>query len=241
MCILKRNFNIQGEKCITYIPEKPNGFGLMIIGDKTNYITSNSWFWEDSPGRYNILSRLLDDGYTVFSVNLSGNHWGNNSVSNLIIKLYNHVLKNEILNPSIHLLTEGNGALLINSLLKEISKFRSISCIDPLFSIKDCILLEENQRIYYKTSLKEICEAYKLKENEIFSFLLRNELVETINYPVRIYTSAKLTVYQKYKNSLIMNFCDKYIQDYSIKYYMDDTKYSQILNITSFLKRYEKI
>jgi hypothetical protein len=241
MCILKRRFMIDNEHCVTYIPEKPNGFGLMIIGDNSNYVTSESWFWEDSIGRFSILSKLLDEGYTVFSVNLTGNYWGNNSVFNLIMKLYDHVIKREIINQSIHLLTEGKGALIINKILNEIKKFRTISCIDPLFSLKDSIILEENQRVYYKTSLKEISEAYNLKENEVFSYLLKNEVISPIDYPVRIYTSAKLTLYQKYKNALITNFCDKYIKDYSIKYYMDDTKYSQIMNITSFLKKYEKI
>jgi hypothetical protein len=241
MCILKRKFKIEDEHCVSYIPERPNGFGVMIIGDYSNYITENGWFWEDSLGRLSIINKLLESGYTIFSVNLTTKHWGNENAFSKLVKLYHYIIRHEIINKKIHLLTEGIGAVFINELVTKMGCIRSITCIDPHFNLKDCISLEENQKIFYKRTLNEISDAYQIRHDKLNNFINNLDEQSRINTPVRIYTSIKHTLYQKLKNNQIHDHCHKYLDTYSLKFYMDDSKYSQIVNLVSFLNKYEEI
>ena len=106
-----RNFQLDTEWNVIHYPERPKGFGILIIGDERNFVDSNTSFWLQNEGKTKLLQSLLDAGYTVFYSNLYGKNWGSEKAVRLSKRLYQHMIRSEILNGKIHILAEGMGAL----------------------------------------------------------------------------------------------------------------------------------
>src|SRR5690606_33439544 len=130
-----RIFTLNNELCIIHYPYKPNGFGVLIIGGKEQYVEQNKSNWLDNYNRRNILEALMAEGYTVFYSNFGKEHMGNERSIEQVKDLYEYVKRTEILNEKIHIIAEGTGALIASNLLEnKAGMIRSIVFINPIFS-----------------------------------------------------------------------------------------------------------
>lgn len=183
-----RFFKIENEWNVVHIPEKPSGFGVLIIGDKNHYVDNRTSFWIQHYGRKQLLQLLHDEGYTVFYSNLYGRHWGSPKATLLAKQLYYIVQKQEILNNKIHIIAEGMGALTALQLMEIMKdKIRSVSFLNPCIQLHAQLNHERENKFFYKRMLKELSIAYNLDERKIpqYSFAQLDDFTSTI--PVRIW------------------------------------------------------
>ncbi|MBD2794739.1 alpha/beta hydrolase, partial [Xenorhabdus sp. CUL] len=51
MSITDRFFYLEKEPCVIYLPEKPNGFSVMLLGDYNYFIENGTSLWTQHAGR----------------------------------------------------------------------------------------------------------------------------------------------------------------------------------------------
>src|SRR4051794_23334528 len=76
MQITERFFKVETEWNVIHLPTRPNGFGILILGDRSDFVDESSSLWHQHYGRKQLISDLMDQGYTLFHSNLFGNNWG---------------------------------------------------------------------------------------------------------------------------------------------------------------------
>jgi pimeloyl-ACP methyl ester carboxylesterase len=166
--IEKRCFQIDNQWNIIHLPEKPNGFGVMIIGDCNHYVDAESSLWKQNKERSFFIHSLKELGYTVFYSNLYGRHWGSPRAVTLAKRLYHYVMKHEILNPAIHLIAEGMGALVALRLMEDgPDHIRSALLINPCIDLKHHFSHERQNRLFYKRLVREISNAYHVSDQDV--------------------------------------------------------------------------
>jgi hypothetical protein len=169
-----RNFQMDTQWNILHYPEKPTGFGILIIGDERHFVDESRCFWTQNEGRLAIVNQLKEKGYTIFSSNLYGRNWGSDIAVDLAERLYHHVIRSEILNNKIHILAEGMGALVAIRLMEKMKgQIRSIILLNPIISLKHHLEQEKEHKFFYKKLMRELVAAHqidqKVLENNIFS------------------------------------------------------------------------
>lgn len=171
-----RNFQLDTEWSMLHYPDKPSGFGILIIGDERHFVDRSSSFWTQNEGKAAILELLKAKGYTVFYSNLYGRHWGSDRAVQHAKDLYAHILKNEIINEKIHVLAEGMGALIAIKLLEEMSdQVRSACYINPILSLSSHLEQEKEHKFFYKKLTKELAYAYGTDQINIMETAKQNE------------------------------------------------------------------
>lgn len=156
-----RNFQLDTEWNIIHYPEKPTGFGVLIIGDERHFVDERNSFWLQNEGKLGIIKKLKESGYTIFSSNLYGRNWGSDKAAELAQKLYQYVIRYEILNRKIHILAEGMGALVAIKLLNKMQgQLRSVVFINPILSLKHHLEQEKEHKFFFKKLTKEMEIAY---------------------------------------------------------------------------------
>ena len=130
-------FSLDTQWNVVHVPERPNGFGVLVLGDKDHFVESSTSLWIQHGGRSQLLQCLQDEGYTVFYSNLYGRHWGSPEAYHLAKQLYHLVMKQEILNKRIHILAEGMGALLALQLMENDGNtfIRSAGLLNPCIDL----------------------------------------------------------------------------------------------------------
>jgi predicted alpha/beta hydrolase family esterase len=172
-----RNFQMDTQWNIIHYPEKPTGFGILIIGDERHFVDESKCFWSQNEGKLAIINQFKDAGYTTFSSNLYGRNWGSENAVEMAQRLYQRVIRSEILNNKIHILAEGMGALVAVKLLEKMnSQLRSVVLVNPVLSLKQHIEQEKEHKFFYKKLMRELTAAYKMDQSE-----LENQLVQTEN------------------------------------------------------------
>ncbi|MDR4945911.1 hydrolase [Neobacillus cucumis] len=169
-----RHFQMDTQWNIIHYPEKPTGFGILIIGDERHFIDEGKCFWTQNEGKLAIINELKDAGYTIFSSNLYGRNWGSENAVELAQRLYQHVIRSEILNNKIHVLAEGMGTLVALKLLEKLQGcIRSVILLNPILSLKHHLEQEKEHKFFYKKLMRELSSAYQMSqsslENEIFN------------------------------------------------------------------------
>ncbi|WLD94900.1 alpha/beta hydrolase [Alkalihalobacillus sp. AL-G] len=163
-----RMFEINNEKGIIHLPEQPNGFAVLIIGDVNHYVTESTSLWIQHPERFMFIDDLTHLGYTVFYSNLYGRNWGNSRSLELLHRVYHSIIKRELVNPSIHLFAEGMGALTALRWMERYKEItRSVAFLNPCFSLKVHSEAVKEQKLFYKQFHREISRAYALNEEEV--------------------------------------------------------------------------
>ncbi|WP_408631603.1 lipase family protein [Metabacillus kandeliae] len=197
-----RFFLMEDEWSVIHVPYKPNGFGIFIIGDRLHSVDENTSFWMQHHGRKQLLSRLLNEGYTLFQSNLTGIHWGSEKAA-VLSKLFIHaVLKRETLNQKVHLLTEGMGGLIGLALMESIpEQIRSAAMLNPCLDLQAHLHNEKSQKFYYKRLVKEISKAYEIDESEVPSFAYKSIEEWRTCLPVRIWHRMNGNAYPYQKHS----------------------------------------
>ncbi|WP_445486671.1 hydrolase [Niallia sp. 03133] len=185
-----RNFQLDTEWNMIHYPPQPNGFGVLIIGDDRHYVNKTNSFWTQNEGKKQLVQSLLEKGYTIFYSNLYGKNWGSSEACNLAKRLYEFIIRTEILNQKIHIIAEGMGALIAIKLMNEMKgSIRSIVLFNPILSLIEHLEREKEHKFFFKKLCNEISIAFHLDEDELFSFLQKNKdfKLEEADLPVKIF------------------------------------------------------
>ncbi|WP_079508081.1 hydrolase [Mesobacillus jeotgali] len=157
-----RNFKLDTEWNVIHYPDRPNGFGILAIGDERHFVNGASSFWTQNEGKRSMLNIWKREGYTVFYSNLYGRHWGSEKAVDLAMRLCSHIVRNEILNTSFHVVAEGMGALIALKLLAHSDyKIRSLVLINPILSLHTHLAQEKENKFFYKKLVAELETAYE--------------------------------------------------------------------------------
>ncbi|WP_449539458.1 alpha/beta hydrolase [Ferdinandcohnia sp. Marseille-Q9671] len=234
-------FKLDTEWSALHLPKRPNGFGVLIIGDKGNFVEENSSYWIQNYARSQILEYLKDEGYTVFYSNMYGANWGNPDSVKLATQLYHIIMKREILNKRIHILAEGMGALTAMQLIKKLNgEIRSMAFLNPCIDLIAHIENERTNKFFYKKLIKEIAKAYKLDEREVESEIRKYSPQDNLfspTVPIKIWQNTNEKTYtteihsKKYQNSSEM---------VTLSYHISENTYAFSRSIGSFFKENEK-
>lgn len=163
-----RSFQMDTQWNIIYYPEQPTGFGILVIGDERHYVDEGKCFWTQNEGKQTIIDDLKESGYTVFSSNLYGRHWGSDNAVELAQRLYHYIIRNEIINHKIHILAEGMGALVALRLMEKMKEhIRSVIMLNPILSLKYHLEQEREHKFFYKKLIRELVAAYKKDPQEL--------------------------------------------------------------------------
>lgn len=237
----KTFFKLDSEWSALHLPKRPNGFAVLIIGDKTNFVEENSSFWIQNYARSQILEYLRDEGYTVFYSNLYGANWGNPASVKLATQLYHIIMKQEILNKRIHILAEGMGALTameLSKMLKE--EIRSMAFFNPCIDLVAHIDNERKNKFYYKKLIKEIARAYQLDERQVEPNIQKlapsNKLLFS-NIPIKIWHSTNEKTYTPEIHSKKYQSGNEMV---TLSYHISENTYAFSRSIGSYYKANEK-
>jgi hypothetical protein len=192
--IEKRCFQIDNQWNIIHLPNRPNGFAVMIIGDCSHYVDANTSLWKQNSERAHLIQSLKEQGYTIFYSNLYGRHWGSHKAIILAKRLYHYVMKHEILNPNIHLIAEGMGTLAALQLMEEMEdQIRSAIFINPCLDLKHHFTNEKQNRLFFKRLVREISQAYEMNELEVPAHIddLPGIYQRKSKTPVKIFHAAR--------------------------------------------------
>ncbi|WP_342430250.1 hydrolase [Neobacillus sp. FSL H8-0543] len=156
-----RNFLMDTQWNTIHYPEKPTGFGILIIGDERHFVDESKCFWTQNEGKLAIINHFKKTGYTIFSSNLYGRNWGSENAVELARRLYNQVIRSEILNNKIHIVAEGMGALVALKLMEKMKgQIRSVVFLNPILSLKSHIEQEREYKFFYKKLMRELIVAH---------------------------------------------------------------------------------
>ena len=240
-----RNFQLDNEWNMIHYPEKPSGFGVFIFGDERHFVDEKSSFWTQNEGKAALIKRLKDEGYTVFYSNLFRKNWGSAEAVQMAKRLYDHILRTEILNPKIHIIAEGMGSLVALKLMTEMSPIiRSAVFINPIISLQNHLDQEKEHRFFYKKLIKELALSYKVDHNHIVEQI--NHLPETWtdNLCVPILIIHILSGGRAYKQSTLLKKLSVKWQDekapISVCYMLPEKKQRMNVQIIKSLKKNEK-
>jgi len=165
--MFNETFQFEQQWCMVHYPERPNGFAIFIIGDMQHYVNENTSFWLENKGKEMMISAFTNEGYLVYYSNLFGRNWGNDTAVKHAFRLYQYIIRQEILNNKIHVLAEGMGALVAVKLIPLLKEhMRSLVLISPCISLQSHINQEQRGKFFYKKLLKEIEIAFKEQDED---------------------------------------------------------------------------
>lgn len=188
-----------------------------------------------------LLEELRKQGYTIFTSNLYGRHWGCEKAVRLAKRLYHVVRKKEILNEKIHIIAEGMGALVALEMMHSMEEsVRSVVMIDPCLDLQGHIQLEKEHKFFYKRLMRELQIAYGVTEEQAL------EAVSDISFrqypssvPVKIFVPTherkeKKLIYRQYEQQR-----QKEGNPVSLSFHMQDSKYQIANSMIRFFHEYE--
>src|SRR5690625_1664998 len=91
-------FQLEDQWNVVYLPYRPNGFAIFLLTEHEKAVEKDTSIWEQHPERHLFLQKLLDQGYTIFTSELFGRHWGSKRACDYTERLYHFIIKNYILN-----------------------------------------------------------------------------------------------------------------------------------------------
>ncbi|WP_078595291.1 hypothetical protein [Evansella clarkii] len=245
MSISLRHIKIENVECLVHLPARPNGFGVLILGDRNHYVEGGISFWQQHTARKQLLQSLVNEGYTVFYSGIGEMHWGSDKYMALTDRLIRHVLKNEILNRKIHILAEGMGALLaVRLMVRSPDSLRSVTLFNPCLDLDKHLSEEKINRFFYKRFVKELVNAYCVKEEEVKEICEKRtrEMSEIpFHIPLRIFQLIYQAPYSPdvHVRPFIKERNDKQ-KDLATTFYMPGKTIEQFTKqLLIFLKKYE--
>ncbi|RAK17029.1 hypothetical protein B0I26_11433 [Anoxybacillus vitaminiphilus] len=195
MTIKERFFQLDEQWCTIHLPERPNGFAILLIGDTNHFVNEKTSFWMQHAGRSQLIEELKQYGYTIFYSNLYGRHWGSPKAVRLAKQLIYYVLKSEILNKRIYLLAEGMGALAALRLVDAMpERIRAVAMLSPCLDLQAQVAYERENKFFYKRMIKEIASAYEVKDENVSSVLSSLSTNQKC-FPVKIWQMSGVAHY----------------------------------------------
>ncbi|KAB2330877.1 hydrolase [Bacillus mesophilum] len=242
-----RNFKMDTEWSMIHYPDKPSGFGILIIGDERHFVDENSSFWTQNEGKAALIHKLEEAGYTIFYSNLFGRNWGSDDAVQMAKTLYGYVTRTEILNDKVHIIAEGMGALAALKLMDVMGdKIRSAVFINPILSVKNHLNQEKEHKFFYKKLLKELAASYKTESSKVIEMVNTYDeqyLIENIKSPVKII--HVLSGGKAYKQSNMLKQLSVKWKDeeapISVYYIVPEKMQRMGTQIIGFFKKYEKV
>ncbi|WP_216828323.1 alpha/beta hydrolase [Alkalihalobacterium elongatum] len=245
MSVSERFFCIHEQWNVVHLPEKPNGFAILLIGDTDHFVNEKTSLWLQHPERLKFINTLRHEGYTVFTSNFFGRHWGSNMACELAESLYNFILKHEILNRHIHIIAEGMGALLALKLFERMKQnIRSTIMINPCLHLYRYYKKERKNRLFYKRLLSELSTAHNVEKEEVEEKILKKNNLWKYHNRIPMYIFHE-TSYRKYRFEEHSKRYEKYrLEENSpitLTLFLPGKSISYFSKpIFSFLRQYEK-
>mgnify|MGYP005828647117 FL=1 len=241
-----RNFRLDTEWNMIHYPHRPNGFGILILGDERHFVDEKSSFWTQNEGKHRLIENFKHAGYTIFYSNLYGMNWGSQKAVDLADRLCAHIRRSEILNEKIHVLAEGMGALVALQLLKRNESIRSLVLVNPILSLSKHLEQEKEHKFFYKKLLKELCGSYELEQEEGLKYIesLDDDYPQlTKQFPVKVI--HVLSGNRAYKQSTVLKeYYQKWREDevpVSICYMVPEKKGQIAVMAIQFFNQHEDI
>jgi hypothetical protein len=200
-----RNFRLDTEWNMIHYPHRPNGFGILILGDERHFVDSQNSFWTQNEGKRKLLQDFKQAGYTIFYSNLFGMNWGSQNAVELAERLCAHIRRTEILNDKIHVFAEGMGALTALKLLRRETRIRSLLLLNPILSLNKHLEQEKEHKFFYKKLLHELAVAYQMESKEVLSYLTEQEDFLHIPGGIPVKVIHVLSGNRAYKQSELLN------------------------------------
>jgi pimeloyl-ACP methyl ester carboxylesterase len=199
-----RNFRLDTEWNMIHYPHRPNGFGILILGDERHFVDSQNSFWTQNEGKRKLLQDFKEAGYTIFYSNLFGMNWGSQNAVDLAARLCAHIRRSEILNDKIHVFAEGMGALTALKLLKKEKRIRSLLLLNPVLSLYKHLEQEKEHKFFYKKLLQELAVAYQLESKEVQRYISEQEDFPHIPAEIPLKVIHVLSGNRAYKQSMLL-------------------------------------
>ncbi|MCT8140417.1 alpha/beta hydrolase [Anaerobacillus sp. CMMVII] len=245
MKIRERFFLVGEEWTVIHLPNRPNGFAIIIIGDVNHFVRNNTSSWHQRPDQAKFIEELKQAGYTLVYSNLFGRHWGSDEACRHVKRLYDDVMKKEILNKKVHIISEGMGALVAAKLIPELKDaIRSVVMINPCLSLKDYFDQEKSNKLFYKRFLKELKKAYNLEEIELEQII--SEMVihnyQRMPIPTKIIHCMHATPYSLQSHVRpYEQFCNKDEKSVEVSIYLKSKPFHELATPTiQFLKKHQQ-
>lgn len=237
-----RNFQMDTEWNIIHYPEKPTGFGILIIGDERHFVDENKCFWSQNEGKLAIINQLKESGYTIFSSNLYGRNWGSENAVELAQRLYQHVIRSEILNNKVHILAEGMGALIAIKLVEKMKgTLRSLILLNPILSLKYHLEQEKEHKFFYKKVIKELTVAYQREQELLERDIFNMEERVTLEFDVPVKIIHVLSGGKAYNQSKLIQQMVKNIDTIETSYILPEKKQQLGRMFIKFFKSHESV
>jgi hypothetical protein len=241
MCIRERFFFLEQEPCVIHLPEKPNGFGILVLGDYNYFVESGTSLWMQNVGKAQLLEDLRNKGYTIFSSNLYGRHWGCDKAVRLAKRLYHIVMKKEILNAKIHMIAEGMGALVALEMMHTMrDSIRSVVMFNPVLDLSAHLQLENEHKFFYKRLIRDLQTAYGVSEEQLPHAVSHKTFRQyPSSVPVKIFIPINE---RKERKSTQREYEQQGIKDgtpISLSFHLQDSKYKMTNSISKFFRQYE--
>ncbi|WML43367.1 hydrolase [Neobacillus sp. PS3-40] len=235
-----RNFRLGTEWNIIHYPEKPTGFGILIIGDERHFVDESKSFWLQNESKLSIIKMLKESGYTIFSSNLYGKNWGSEKAVELAQSLYQHMIRSEIINGKIHIIAEGMGALVAVKLLEKLTgQLRSIVFLNPILSLKQHLQQEKENKFFYKKLTRELEFAYQKDLDQLEKELVSIEKICPFDYGIPIKMIYVLSDTRSFSQS---NLYQKLVKnEINTSYILLEKKQQLGAMIVNFFKNYEQV
>ncbi|MFC7371783.1 hypothetical protein ACFQPF_08845 [Fictibacillus iocasae] len=245
MGITKRYFQMDNQWNVIHLPERPSGFALFILGDTNHYVEKGQCLWTQSEERKAFLNYLINKGYTVFYSNHYGRHWGSPKAIALAKRFHHYMLKQEIVNPRIHLLGEGMGGLIALSLMEEMEKWvRSCILFNPCLQLKAHFEREKENRLFFKRMVKELSASYSIDPLQVEQMLgkLKPACSFHSQVPVKIWHAASGSPFSFHDYSRVFERC-RHEQNVPIEltFHLPQQIKEDFSSIGQFLKLHEAI
>lgn len=241
MEIRERFFFLEQEPCVIHLPEKPNGFGVLILGDYNHFVESGTSLWMQHVGKAQLLEELRNEGYTVFTSNLYGRHWGNDKAVRLAKRLYHVVMKKEILNERIHIIAEGMGALVALDMMATMPEYiRSAVMLHPCLDLPRHLELEREHKFFYKRLVRELTAAYEASEEDLPAKIHAKTFRSFSSHvPVRMFVP---TSERKERKMIVREYEQLQLQSghpISLSFHVQDAKYKVVRSILQTFHMHE--
>lgn len=199
---MTRAFRLDNQPCLLHIPEKPNGYLVLYLGDSGHYVEDNQAFWLEHPERSKFIQYLLDKGYTLFTSQLYGNAWGSKKSVHLLNQLYEHIRRQVTVNPYIHVVAEGMGALTALHWQEQHKlSIRSMTFFTPCLSLKALYEQEQTNQLYFKRFKKELAQSYEVDEKDLHSEIIQSSKIPETSSPVLIFHDVANPYYSVHHHS----------------------------------------
>lgn len=240
MPVTERYFQQEDQYAVIHLPIKPNGFGILYVGGNTHYVDKDVSCLIQHFDKQKLLSALTDEGYTVFTSNLYGKNWGSDDAVSLASCLYQSVMRKEILNPSIHIIGEGTGALVVCKLLSQLQgRVRSVCLLNPSLNLKNELDFELENKLFYKRTVREVLKAYKTSDLEQ-AVSRECYFYETIS-PIKVYSTTRNHFKWKRHIRLLEDERTRNNLPISIIISLEEKKYEIGRNLIKYLKKYQTL